>query len=322
MKICVYGAGAIGGFLGAQLANAGEDVTLVARGPHLEAMRERGVKVLREDWERVAHPPCTDEAALPGTQDVVVVALKEPSVRSSLPGIQSLLGPETVVVWAVNGIPWWYFYGLEGEWENHRLSSLDPDGAVWEAIGPERVVGCVVYPACEVVEPGVIRHLHGDRFSLGEPSGETTDRVQSVAWAFIGAGLRAPLRSIRNEIWAKLWGNMAFNPISALSLATLDRVASDPGTVKLARMVMTEARKVAEALGARFKVDIDARIAGAAAVGPHKTSMLQDLERGRPMEIDALLGSVSELAGLVKVKVPTIETLLALLRQRAEGVEA
>lgn len=317
MKILIYGAGAVGGYLGVQLALAGEDVTLVGRGPHLESMRRRGVRLLSNGEERIAYPKCTDEAALPGPQDVVFVTLKAYSVSASLKGIRSLLGPETIVVWAVNGIPWWYFYGLPGQWKDHRLVSLDPDGTQWDVIGPERIVGCVVYPAVEVVEPGVIHHIDGDRFTLGEPSDLKTERVQGLARMLIGAGLRAPVRRIRDEIWGKLWGNLSFNPISALTLATLDQVASDPGTAGVARSMMAEAQTVGEALGVRFSVGLEKRIAGAAAVGPHRTSMLQDLEKGRPMEIDALVAAVSEMAKLVGVEVPTINTVLALIRQRA-----
>lgn len=321
MKTCVYGAGAIGGFLGGHLSLAGEEVTLVGRGPHLVAMREGGVRILTQDGERVAHPRCVDEGSLPGPQDTVVVTLKAHSVPGAMKGIRALLGPETIVVWAVNGIPWWYFYGLEGPWKDHRLASLDPDGAQWDALGPERIIGCVVYPAVEVVEPGVVRHLHGDRFILGEPNGEMTERVRRLAQVFIGAGLRAPIRRIRDEIWGKIRGNLSFNPISALTLATLDQVISDPGTAGVVRSLMTEAQAVGEALGVRFSVGIEERIAGAAAVGPHRTSMLQDLERGRPMEIDALVGAVSEMGRLVGVETPTIDTVLALIRLRARAGE-
>jgi 2-dehydropantoate 2-reductase len=214
-------------------------------------------------------------------------------------------------------VPWWYFYKLEGPWENHRLQTLDPDGDQWDALGPERIIGCVVYPAAEVVEPGVIHHVEGNRFSLGEPNGKKTARVQRLATTLIGAGLRAPIRNIRDELWVKLWGNLCFNPISALTLATLDTVASDLGTRKVARAMMTEAQEIGEALGVRFSVGLEQRIAGAAAVGPHRTSMLQDLESGRPMEIDALVTAVREMGDLAGVATPTIDTVLALIRQRA-----
>lgn len=316
MRICIYGAGAIGGYLGVQLALAGEDVTLIARGPHLEAMRAHGVKLLIEGDERVAHPSCTDDPAEAGEQDYVIVTLKAHSAPRVVDAMQPLLGPETAVVSAVNGVPWWYFYRLEGPWEDRRLESVDPGDVQWNGIGPQRAIGCVVYPATEVVEPGVIRHLDGDRFTLGEPSGEKTERVQALARALIGAGLRAPVRRIRDEIWVKLWGNLSFNPISALTLATLDVVATDAGTRAVSKAMMLEAQEIGEKLGVRFPVDVERRIDGAAAVGAHRTSMLQDLERGRAMEIDALVTAVQEMGRLVGVPTPTIDVVLALVRQR------
>ena len=219
---------------------------------------------------------------------------------------------------AVNGIPFWYFYRLEGPWQDYRLGSVDPDGKQWEKIGPERVIGCVIYPATEVSEPGVIRHIDGDRFSIGEPSGKKTERVTQLSEILRNAGLKAPIRShIRNEIWVKLWGNLCFNPISALTHATLDAIAMDPGTHAVARAMMLEAQAIGEKLGVRFGIDVEKRIAGAAAVGAHKTSMLQDLERGRPMEIDAVLTVVQEIGRLVGVETPTIDVVLPLAQQRA-----
>lgn len=317
MRIAIYGAGAIGGYLGARLAAAGEEVTLIARGPHLEAMRARGVRLLIDGEERVAHPACTDDPAEAGPQDHVIVTLKAHSAPGVVDAMQPLLGPDTAVVSAVNGVPWWYFHRLEGPWEGRRVESVDPGGVQWDGIGPERAIGCVVYPAAEVVEPGVIRHLDGDRFTLGEPSGEKTDRVQALADALKAAGLRAPIRDIRNEIWVKLWGNLSFNPISALTLETLDVVATEPGTRAVSKAMMLEAQEIAERLGVRFPVDVERRIDGAAAVGAHRTSMLQDLERGRPMEIDALVAAVQEMGLLVGVATPTIDVVLALVRQRA-----
>ena len=317
MRICIYGAGAIGGYLGVELARAGEDVTLIARGAHLEAMRANGVRLLIGGEERVAHPLCTDDPAEAGEQDFVIVTLKAHSAPHVVDAMQPLLGPDTAVVSAVNGVPWWYFHELDGPWEGTRLESVDPGGVQWDGIGPERAVGCVVYPATEVVEPGVIRHLDGNRFTLGEPSGEKTDRVQALSKALIGAGFRAPIRSIRDEIWVKLWGNLSFNPISALTLETLDVVATDPGTRAVSKAMMLEARAIGERLGVRFKVEVERRIDGAAAVGAHKTSMLQDLERGRAMEIDALVSAVQEMGRLVDVPTPTIDVVLSLVRQRA-----
>jgi 2-dehydropantoate 2-reductase len=318
MKICIYGAGAIGGYLGVELALAGEDVTLIARGPHLAAMQENGLKLLIGDEEKVARPVCTDDPERAGPQDYVIVALKAPSAAAIAERISPLLGTDTAVVTASNGIPWWYFHCLEGPWRDHQLKSVDPHGTQWDLIGPARAIGCIVYPACQISEPGVIRHIDSNRFVLGEPDGEKTDRVQKLSEALINANFKAPVRPrIRNEIWVKLWGNLSFNPISALTRATLDVIASDPGTRLVARNMMLEAQSIGEKLGVRFGVDVDRRIDGAAAVGPHKTSMLQDLERGRAMEIDALVTVVQEMGRLTEVPTPTIDLVLALVQQRA-----
>jgi 2-dehydropantoate 2-reductase len=320
MRICVYGAGAIGGLLAARLAKAGVEMSLVARGPHLAAMRERGL-TLRTDAETfTVHPRATDDPAELGPQDYVVVTLKAHQVPGVVDRMQPLLGSETAVVTAVNGVPWWYFHGLGGPYEGRRLASVDPGDAQWDEIGPERVIGCVVYPAAEVVEPGVVQLVEGDRFTLGEPSGEKTARAERLAETLIGTGLKAPIRAkIRDEIWVKLWGNLSFNPISALTCATLDAICADEGTRGVARAMMVEAQVIAERLGVRFPIPVDKRIAGAAAVGAHKTSMLQDLERGRPMEIDALVAAVQEMGRLVDVPTPTIDTVLALVRLRARA---
>jgi 2-dehydropantoate 2-reductase len=316
MRICIYGAGAIGGYLGAQLSLAGEDVSLIARGPHLEAMRRDGLRLRLGDEERVAHPLCTSDPSEAGTQDYVIVTLKAHSVSGIVDAMQPLLGKNTAVVSAVNGVPWWYFYKLEGPWENRRVESVDPGGTQWERIGPERAIGCVVYPACDVPEPGVIQHISGNRFTLGEPGGDKTERVTRLSKALINAGFKAPVRRIRDEIWVKLWGNLCFNPISALTRATLDVVATEPGTRAVARAMMLEAQAIGEKLGVRFGVDVDKRIDGAAAVGAHRTSMLQDLEKGRPMEIDALVTAVQEMGRMVEVPTPTIDVVLALVQQR------
>jgi len=317
VRICIYGAGAIGGYLGVQLALAGEDVSLIARGPHLAAMRRDGLRLLIDGEERVAHPLCTDDPTEVGPQDFVIVTLKAHSVPAIVEPLQALLDDDTAVVTASNGVPWWYFYGLDGPWRDRRLESVDPGGVLWSSIGPQRAMGCVVYPAAEVEEPGVVRHVEGNRFSLGEPTGEKTERLGRLSQALKSAGFRAPTRSIRNEIWVKLWGNLAFNPISALTLETLDVVASEVGTRAVARAMMVEAQAIGERLGARFAVDVDRRLDGGAAVGKHRTSMLQDLELGRPMEIDALVTAVQEMGRLVEVSTPTIDTVLALIRQRA-----
>ncbi|HET8523976.1 MAG TPA: 2-dehydropantoate 2-reductase, partial [Thermomicrobiales bacterium] len=300
MRICIFGAGAIGGFLGAELALAGEDVTLIARGPHLAAMQRNGLKLIRDGKERIAHVCCIEKATDAGPQDYVVITLKAHSVPGVVDHLRPLFGPETAIVWGVNGVPWWYFYALEGPWKDRRLESVDPGGVQWAGIGPERAIGCVVYPACEVIEPGVVRHIDGDRFTLGEPTGEKTERVSRLSEAMIKADLKAPVRPrIRDEIWIKLWGNLCFNPISALTHATLDVIATDPGTRSVARAMMLEAQAIGERLGVKFGIDVDKRIAGAAGVGAHKTSMLQDLERNRPMEINALVAAVQEMGRLV-----------------------
>jgi 2-dehydropantoate 2-reductase len=318
MKVCVYGAGAIGGYLGVQLAEAGAEVSLVARGAHLAAMRERGLRLQIEGEERVARLRCTDDPGELGPQDYVIVALKAHSVPGVVEAMQPLLGNDTAVVTAVNGIPYWYFHRHGGAFRDTTLESVDPGGRQWRHLRPERAIGCVVYPATEIAEPGVVRHIYGDKFPLGEPSGERTLRVEQLAALFRAAGLNAPvLDNIRDEIWLKLWGNLCFNPISALTHATLDVIASDPGTRAVAKAMMLEAQAIGEALDIRFRVDVERRIEGARKVGAHKTSMLQDLERGRPMEIDALVQVVQEMGRIVGVPTPTVDTVLALVRQRA-----
>lgn len=317
-KICIYGAGAIGGFLGAKLTSTDAEVSLIARGEHLEAMQNHGIKVLDHGDEFTAHPYCTDAPSKLGIQDYVILTLKAPSLPGIIEPMQALLGPKTAVVTATNGIPWWYFYQLEGAWKNHQLRSVDPNCLLWNKIGPERAIGCAVYPAVEVIVPGVINHINGDRFCLGEPSGEKSERVTRLSEILTQAGLKAPIRSqIRDEIWVKLWGNLSFNPVSVLTGATLDVIASDPGTRSLVRSMMTEAQAVGKKLGVRFAVDIEQRINGAQAVGEHKTSMLQDLERGRKMEIDALITAVQEMGQMVGIPTPMIDAVLALVQQKA-----
>lgn len=318
MRICIFGAGAIGGFMGAELALAGADVTLIARGPHLAAMQKDGLKLIRDGNEKIAKVRAVETAAEAGPQDFVVITLKAHSVPGVVPALQPLLGPDTAIVWGVNGVPWWYFYGLESPLKDARLASVDPGNVQWDGLGPERMIGCVVYPACEVIAPGVVQHVEGDRFTLGEPSGEKTARIAALSEALVKAGLKAPVRPrIRDEIWIKLWGNLCFNPISALTHATLDVIATEPGTRAVARSMMLEAQAIGEKLGVKFGIDVDKRIAGAVGVGAHKTSMLQDLERGRPMEIDALVTAVQEMGRLVEVPTPTVDIVLALIRQRA-----
>lgn len=319
MKIAVFGAGAIGGYLAAKLAAAGRvDLSVVARGAHLEAMRTRGLRLVEDGVERPLPVRVAASADEFGAQDYVVLALKAHSVAPALGQFAPLIGENTAVVTMQNGVPWWYFHRLKGPFEGRRIEAVDPGGVVWDAIGPQRVIGSVVYPAAEVDAPGLIRHIDGRRFSLGEPSGEKSERVARLAGELIAAGLQAPVREdIRSEIWLKLWGNLSFNPISALTGSTLAAIVADDGTRMLARTMMLEAQAVAEALGVSFPVSVDRRIKGAGDVGAHKTSMLQDLERGRPMEIDALVTAVQEMARLVGKPTPAIDAVLALVRRLA-----
>ena len=318
MKLCIFGAGAMGGWIGGLLARRGVDVTLIARGPHLAAMKERGLTVRMSGEEFVTHPKLTDDPEEAGPQDYVFISLKAHSVPPVAERMRPLLGPDTAVVTASNGIPWWYFYKQEGPWENHRLETVDPGGKQWDVLGPERAIGCILWPAAEVVEPGVVQHEYGDRISLGEPDGGRTERVQALSQVLQSAGLRAPIRpNLRNETWVKLWGNVSLNPVSALTSSTLEAMIEDPGTLTVIRQMMLEAQAVGEKLGVRFGMNVDQRIKGAAEVGSHRTSMLQDLERGRPMEIDAIVGVVSELGRLVDVPTPTIDTVYHLVVRRA-----
>lgn len=323
MKICVFGAGAIGGYVGLMLKAGGADVSLIARGAHLEAIRRNGIAVRFKDGEKRADIPATDDPAALGPQDYVIVALKAHQAWESAERILPLLGPETAVVTMQNGIPWWYFHGFSGQYANLQLQSVDPDGRQWRLIGPERAIGATVYPAAEIEEPGVIRHIYGDKFGFGEPDRSQSPRVMRLVEAFEAGGLKARYYpEIRNDIWLKLWGNLCFNPISALTRATLDVVATDPGTRAVARQMMQEAERIGRRIGVHFRVDIERRIDGAASVGAHRTSMLQDLEKGRAIELDALLGVVQEMARIVDVETPAIDTVLALAKQmgRVAGV--
>jgi 2-dehydropantoate 2-reductase len=320
MKICIFGAGAIGGYLAVKLVQADVEVSLVARGPHLAAMKANGLTLIDGCGERVNVPVlASDKPADLGQQDYVFVTLKAHSVPPLVKSMQALIGVHTTIVSGVNGVPWWYFHKQGGPLEGTRLASVDPGDAQWDGFGPDRVLGCVVYPAAEVVEPGIIKHIEGNRFSLGEPSGEKSERALALSKVLASAGLKAPLRPrIRDEIWVKLWGNLSFNPISVLTHATLDVLCTDPGTRTVARGMMHEAKEIAEKLGVKFPIDVERRIDGGAAVGPHRTSMWQDLDAGRPMEIDALVRAVQELGQLTQTPTHTIDTVLALVQLRAK----
>ena len=318
MRICIFGAGAIGGYMGVRLIEAGADVTFLARGAHLAAMRDNGVTLISEGREIVVRPRLAATPEEAGPQDYVVITLKAHSIPGAAPEIAKLIGPATTLVTAINGVPWWYFYKHGGPHDGTRLQSVDPGGRLTDMLPPAACLGCIVYPAADVVRPGVIAHTYSNRFTLGEPDGSRSERATRFADMMIKGGLKCPVRPrIRDELWMKLWGNLAFNPLSALTTATLDRLASEPGSRGVARAMMVEAQAIAESLGIRFALDVDKRIDGAAEVGAHKTSMLQDLERGRPMEIDALLGAVVEMGRLTGLPTPICDTVLALVRQRA-----
>lgn len=320
MKICIFGAGAIGGYMAAKLAGAKlAEVSLVARGAHLAAMQGKGLTLIEEGQEPLTVPVrATADPAELGPQDYVIVTLKAHSVPPVVGAMQPLIGDHTTIVSGVNGVPWWYFHRIGGQFEGTRLHSVDPGNVQWDGFGPDRVLGCVVYPAAEVSAPGTIRHIEGNRFSLGEPDGSKSDRAVALSQALQAAGLKAPVRAkLRDEIWVKLWGNLSFNPISALTHATLDVLCTDPGTRGVARSMMLEAQAIAEKLGVVFPIDVERRIDGGAAVGEHRTSMLQDLEAGRPMEIDALVGSVQELGRITATPTPAIDIVMSLVALRA-----
>jgi 2-dehydropantoate 2-reductase len=312
MKFCIVGAGAIGGYVGAKLAAAGEDVTFIARWKNLDAIRARGMTVKFKDGSvlEAKHAKATDSFAAVGHVDCIILAVKANQVEGIVNQLEPLYGPKTTVITMQNGIPFWYFLKHGGELQGTRVNAVDPTGVCVEGIDPARIIGCVVYPAAELVAPGVVQHIEGDRFPLGEIDGTISNRVKDLSDIFAKSGLKAPvLDNIRNEIWLKLWGNLTFNPISALTHATLQDICEYPQSRELASNMMKEAQAVAEKLGASFRVPLEKRIEGAAKVGKHKTSMLQDIEAGRAIEIDALVGSVVELGQLAGVPTPTISAI-------------
>ena len=313
MKICVVGAGAIGGFMAVRLAHAGHEVSAIARGPHLAAIRASGLKLVEAGHELVATDlAATDRIADVGRQDVVLLALKAHQVTPVVDELPALFGPDTVMVTLQNGIPWWYFQKLGGPYADRVVETVDPGGRLFKAIDPDRLIGCIAYPAATVAEPGVIRHIEGHKFPVGELDGLDTERLGLVSDLFEQAGFTSRrLDDIRSEIWLKLWGNLTFNPISALTHSTLVAICQFPLTRALAATMMTEAQAVGERLGARFRVPMERRIAGAEGVGAHKTSMLQDVEAGKPLEVDGMLGVVVELAEVTGVEVPTLRALYA-----------
>jgi 2-dehydropantoate 2-reductase len=324
MKIAIIGAGAIGGLVGAKLALAGEDVTFIVRGANLDAIGKNGIKLISaEGEEQVArNVKATDRYDEAGPQDIVVLAMKAHQVEAVANDVPKLFGPETVVVTMQNGIPYWYFHQHGGALAGTPVRSVDPSGLVATKIPAQRVIGCVVYPASELIAPGVVKHIEGDRFPVGELDGSTSERVNRVSACFTGAGFKAPvLDNIRSEIWLKLWGNLTFNPISSLSHSTLVDICQYPPSRELAAAMMREAQAVAHKLGIEFRVTLEKRIAGAEKVGKHKTSMLQDVEAGRAPEIDALVGAVVELARLTDTPTPHSDTVYSLVKLLARTME-
>lgn len=317
MKICVVGAGAIGGLLAVKLAELGEEVTVIIRGANLAAVRAGGMKLLADGSERVAKVRATDRLAEVGVQDLVILTMKAHQVSGFVSDLKAVCGPTTTVLTAQNGIPWWYFFKLGGPYEGTVLESVDPGGTIAAGIDVGSVIGSIIYPAADMVAPGTIRHIEGDRISLGEIDGSDTRRLRSLADLLRRAGFKIRISSdLRSELWVKLWGNSTFNPISALTHATLVDICQFPPTRALAEGMMQEAQAIGEKLGVRFPVSLEKRIAGAEAVGKHKTSMLQDVETGRPLELDALVGSVLELGrltGLPTVRLTAIHACVALL---------
>jgi len=319
MKFLIAGAGAIGAYMGACMARAGQDVTLFARGPHLRAMQENGVRVKSVDGDFEAHPKIAADLGDVGPVDVVFLGVKAHGLTQLAPQLKPILGPDTAVVGTQNGIPWWFFQGWGGEHQGMHLERVDPGGTIAAAIEPRRVLGSIVYFATDIIEPGVVRHTEGNRVSLGEPDGTRSDRSRQIAEALIAAGLRCPVTTrIRQEIWVKILGNVAFNPISALTGATLVKMARDPDVNALVRRIMEETVAVGAKLGLEVPITIDQRIAGAEKVGEHKTSMLQDLEAGRPIELEAVVGCVVELGERLNVPMPHTRAVYACTKLLAQ----
>jgi 2-dehydropantoate 2-reductase len=318
MRIAVVGAGAIGGYLGGLLARAGHDVTLIARGAHRDAIRSHGLRIDSKGTSFTVHPACTDDPAEAGPQDYVILSLKAPAVPAMAERMLPLFGPDTALLTAMNGVPYWYFHRHGGPLDGTQLDAVDPGAKQWNLIGPQRAIGSVVWLAGAVAAPGVIHHTSGNGLPLGEPDGSKSDRVLRLSEILTAAGVEAPVHpNIRQEIWTKLWGNLSYNPVSVLTHGTLEGLSRDPDARSVLGKMMEESRQIGQALGIDFPLTIEQRMGAAEKVGPHKTSMLQDLEAGRPMEIGALIGVIAELAQKLRIDTPTIDTVLALLKVRA-----
>ena len=320
MKICIFGGGSIGGLLAVHLKKIGLDISVIARGQHLDAMIKNGITLINTvGKEETVVANCTDDPSLLGVQDYLFLTIKSPALLPSLQKIEPLIGENTTIITCMNGIPHWYFHKLSGQYTNYKIKCLDPELLIDSIIPPNKIVGSVVYPACEIVGPGKIKHINGNRFSLGEPDGSESDRLKFISQIMKEAGFRAPMqKNIRDEIWLKLIGNLSFNPISALTGATLEQICNDIGTEEIVREMMLEAKIIAEKLEAKINMSIEKRIEGARKVGAHKTSMLQDIEAGKPIEIDSIIVAVKELGELTNSPTPYINTILNLTLQKAK----
>ena len=322
-KICIFGAGAIGGYIAASLKKTDAEISLITRGPHKEAIEEKGLTFIKNGTSENFKFNVTDDPEKLGVQDYIFISVKAHSISSIVDTLSPMINEQTSIVSAVNGLPWWYFYKANTgtDLDNKYIESVDPNGKIWNTFKPERAIGCVVYPACEITEPGVIKHNEGERFSLGEPNGTKSERLKKIADLLIAGGLKVPQKkNLRDEIWIKLWGNCSFNPVSALTNTTLDQIGNDKELIKLVRKLMEECQLVGEKIGVKFNVSIDDRIKGATSVIGHKPSTTQDLNAGKPLEIDPIIGSVIEIGNKLKIETPTLKTINSRLKLKAENM--
>ena len=321
INICVYGAGAIGGYIGCCLSNAGANVSLIARGPHKEAINKNGVTLISNGKSENFNLKVTENPKDLDTQDYIILGVKAHAIQNIATSLKPLMNDKTVVLSAVNGLPWWYFYKANSgtNLDNNHIETVDPKGLIWDTIDPKRALGCVVYPACEIASPGVIKHIEGNRISLGEPDGINSERLKILSSLMIAGGLKAPQKKhIRDEIWIKLWGNCSFNPISAITGASLDLIGNDPGSRRLVRELMQECQNVGEALGIKFRVSIEDRINGAASIVGHKPSTRQDIEMKRPLEIDPIMSAIIEIGIKLNIPTPMLKNINSILKLKAE----
>lgn len=321
VNICVYGAGAIGGYIGCCLSNAGANVSLIARGPHKEAINKNGITLISNGKSENFNLKVTENSKDLDTQDYIILGVKAHAIQNIATSLKPLMNDKTVVLSAVNGLPWWYFYKANSgtNLDNNHIETVDPKGLIWNTIDPKRALGCVVYPACEIASPGVIKHIEGNRISLGEPDGINSERLKILSNLMIAGGLKAPQKKhIRDEIWIKLWGNCSFNPISAITGASLDLIGNDPGSRRLVRELMQECQNVGEALGIKFRVSIEDRINGAASIVGHKPSTRQDIEMKRPLEIDPIMSAIIEIGIKLNIPTPMLKNINSILKLKAE----